>query len=207
MAANDPILAAEVWKRYQRDQPKPGHEFNAWAHTFSEESGIPAGTIRFVVSRGSAAMLNAMSERLQTTAQQVADMMGADLVAALDVLRDAMTASNKKLVKDSKSRPVLIDPEGSHTAENFMYTETPDWQTRLSAVRSLIEIHGARAPQQYEIEQKTITLDLTREAALAELERLADALPKLQAALNASPRRPARALGPGTTPPGPTRPC
>jgi hypothetical protein len=201
----DPVLSAAIWERYEQDRPRPGRDYTAWVARMSEESATSATVIRRIVGEGAGAMLNAIDNRIQTYAQKIAEIMGADLVAALDVLREALSATKKKVLLDKQGRPKLIDvrpeEEGGpgFLPENMIYVETPDWPSRLSAIRTMVEIHGARAPQQFEINQKTVTLDLTPNAALAELARLADAIPRLQSALAASGAGSPRLIGAGTT--------
>ena len=197
----DPVLSSAVWERYERDHPAPGREYNVWVARLREETGIPEATIRQVVGEGAGAMLNAINERVQTYAQQIADLIGADLVSGLACLRDALNATKKKVLLDHAGRPKLIDPspEGpGMVPENIIYLEVPDWPSRLSAVRTLIEVHGARAPQQIEVDQKVVTLDLTPSAALAELTRLSESIPRLQAALAAGREGSPRLIGSGT---------
>ena len=198
----DPVLSAAVWERYERDQPQPGRRLNEWIARLNEETGVSESMIRAIIGQGAGAMLNAINERVQTYAQQIADIIGADLVSGLACLREALSATKKKVLLGHDGRPKLVDPspEGpGMVPENMIYLEVPDWPSRLSAVRTLIEVHGARAPQQIEVEQKITTLDLTPSAALAELARLSAAIPRLQAALAAGREGIPRAIGSGTT--------
>ena len=196
--AADPVMDAAIWERYEQDRPRPGRPLSLWVSRLSDESGIPEAQIRRVIARGAGTMLNAISDRIQTYAQDIADLIGADLVTALDTLRESFTATKKKVLLDKSGRPRLIDEtEGGpgYVPENMIYIEVPDWHARLSAVRTAVEIHGARAPQQIEVNQKVVTLDLTPDAALAELERLALALPRLQAAIAAGEQGASGATG------------
>ena len=182
----DHVQDAAVWQRYETDRPPAGRDLNQWILRLSEESGIAPVEIRRVVARGAGAMMNAISERLQSNAQQIADIIGADLVAALEVLRDCFTATRKKVLLDRSGRPKLVDDSKDgpgYVPSNMIYIEVEDHNVRLGAARSVLEIYGAHAPQKMEIDQKIVTLDITPNAAFAELERLARELPKLRAAI------------------------
>ncbi len=187
MAGIDPTLQYAVIERHAQDAPKPGVELEAWSERVAPEYGIPASRVRRIIAEEAAVMLQAVNNRSQTVAQKVADVMGANLTAAFDVLREAYGATKKKILLDQHGRP-KEDENG-----NYIWLEVPDWQSRLAAVRSTIEVFGARPPQQIEVSSHSINLNISPSDALAELARLTTDIPKLQAAY-------ARQLGSGTGP-------
>lgn len=208
----DPKLSAAIWQRYDEERPKQGPEFTAWVHRISEECGSSEALVRRVVGEGASAMLNAINDRFQTYAQQIASLMGADLVAALETLRDGLTCTKRRVATNRAGKPYLLDDskEGPGlTPENMLWIETPDWPSRLSAARSLIEVAGGRAPQQVEVNQKIVSLNLSSHDALAELARLSEAIPRLQSAIagsGAGDPRPARPRAAIEMPAGAARP-
>jgi hypothetical protein len=201
----DPTLTAAIWQRYEEDKPAPGRPYSAWVHRIAEESGTPVSVVRRIVAEGAGAMLNAINDRFQTFAQQISDFMGAGLVVALETLRDALTCNKRKVLLDHGGRPKLIDArpekEGGpgYVPENMIYLEVPDWPSRLSAARTLIEIQGARPPQQVEVKSQSVVLNLSAHDARAELDRLAEALPRLQSALAGLSQAGSRVAGAGKT--------
>lgn len=208
----DPALSAAIWQRYSQDQPKQGLEFTAWVARIAEECGSSQNLVRRVVGEGASAMLNAIQDRFQTYAQQIAALMGADLVAAFETLRNGLTATKRRVATDRKGRPWLVNdkPDGpGYVESNFVWIETPDWPCMLSAARSLIEVWGARPPQQVEVNSKVLTLNLNSHDALAELARLAEAIPRLQSVISGSGARatqPARQRAALEVSTGPARP-
>ena len=186
----DPILSAAIWQRYEQEQPKAGREFSAWVQRIAEESATSTSTVRRVVGEGAGAMLNAINDRFQTYAQQIAEFMGAGLVVALETLREGLTATKKRVALDKRGRPLLANEAADgpgFVPENFIWIEQPDWPSRLSAARSLLEVAGAKAPQQVEVKQNSlsVSVNLTPNDAMAELARLGEAIPRLQAAVAA----------------------
>jgi hypothetical protein len=139
--------------------------------------------VRRIVTEGAAVMLETINARAQTLAQQIADRMGANLVAAFEVLRQAYTATKRKVLLDKSGRPKLGAPSEDgpgYTPENMIYIDVPDWHARLSAVRTTVEIFGARAPQQIEVSSQSVVVNLSAKDALAELQRIRVDLPRLE---------------------------
>lgn len=187
----DPVLSAAIWERYEADRPQPGRAYSAWVARIAEESATQPALVRRVVAEGAGAMLNALNDRFQTFAQQISEFMGAGLVVALETLREALVCTKKKVLLDKSGRPKLLDerPEkdggAGYVPDNMIYIEVPDWPSRLSAARTLIEIQGGRPPQQVEVKSQTVTLNLSHNDAAAELTRLEESIPRLQSALAA----------------------
>src|SRR5580765_6051095 len=101
----DPIARKRVWERFERDQPAPGPALSDWCIALAEESGLAASQVRRIVTEGAAVMLEVINARAQTLAQQIAERMGANLVAAFEVLRQAYTATKRKVLLDKSGRP------------------------------------------------------------------------------------------------------
>ena len=181
----DPVTRRLIWERFERDKPNPGPAFSDWAASFSEESGVPERDIRRVAAEGSAVILTAINAKAITLAQDIAERMGANLSSAFAVLREAYTATKKKVLMDKSGRPKLIAPELGFVPTNMIYIEVEDWQARLAAVRTTIEIFGARAPQEIEVRGQVkgqftnINIDIPLDQAMAELKRLPGEIDRL----------------------------
>jgi hypothetical protein len=196
VSASDPILRAAIWERWEAERPRAGHDYAAWVERVAEEAAVPQHVVRNVVSRGAGALLNEINRRTLTHAQEIAELLGADLVSALETFRRGLTATRKRPLLDKAGRPKLLDPNGPLTAENVTFIEVEDWDARLSAAHSLVEVYGARAPQQIEVNSKTVVMDLTTEEALAEIAQVAERAAQLRAAYsNATTDRVARIGG------------
>jgi hypothetical protein len=197
----DPITRKLIWERFERDHPNPGPALADWCSQFAEESGVPEAAIRRVVTEGSAVILHAINNKAFTIAQELAERMGASLAASFEVLREAYHATKRKVLLDKAGRPKLVDPSETgpgFTPENMIYIDVPDWHARLSAVRTTIEIFGARAPQQFEVTSRSVNLTLSTKDAMVELQRLSNEIPKLQRAYAAIAEGDPDASGSGT---------
>lgn len=151
-----PILHQQIWERYEQERPAQGLDYSHWVERVAGELGTSEYKVRQIISRQTHAFNAALARNIQTKAQQVADLLGADLVAALDTLRDGLTAGSKKPLLDKSGRPIINEKTGEQE-----WWETPNWDARLSAARSLIEVHGAKAPQQVNVDvEQNINLRL-----------------------------------------------
>ncbi len=199
----DPALRVAVWQRFEEERPKAGPATVDWTAAMAEETGTSTHTIRKIIAEGASAFLTAFSVRAQTYAQQVAEMLGANLVAAFDMLRESLHATKKKVLLDKSGRPKLLNDISiemggpGYVPENMIYIEMPDWHARLSAIRTIVEVFGGRAPTQVEISSKSVVFNLSAKDAMAELQRLSTELPRLQQAYAAFAETDSHALGPG----------
>jgi hypothetical protein len=100
----DPVARKLVWERFERDQPAPGPPLTDWCVAVAQESGLAVKLVRRIVNEGASVMLEIINSRAQTLAQQIAERMGANLVAAFEVLREAYQASKKKVLQDKSAR-------------------------------------------------------------------------------------------------------
>lgn len=182
---SDPVLRAAIWERWEAERPRAGHEYQAWVERVAGEACVPATVVRNIVSRGAGTLLNEINRRTLTHAQEIAELLGADLVSALETFRRGLHATRKRPLLDKAGRPKLKDPDGPLTPSNVTFIEVEDWDARLSAARSLVEVFGARAPQQIEVKSQTVIMDLTTEQALAEIVKLRQAAASLEAQLSA----------------------
>lgn len=176
MPTDASVIRAAIWQRFEHEKPRPGPELDEWVDNITHEAGVAKKIVLRVITGGMAAAQSAFNDQVATRAQQLADLMGADLITAFEVLRESYGATKKKVLLDKSGRPKLVDEsEGGpgYVPENMIYIEVPDWNVRLSAVRTAVEIYGARAPQVVEINQKTTVLDLTTEDALAQIADVA----------------------------------
>lgn len=176
--ALDPVARLAIWKEYEESRPKVGAETNAWIERFAGDNGFPVSTVRRVIAEGSFAMLQEINQRSATVAQQIAEMMGANMAAAFEVLREAYHATKKTAVL-WRGELKLVDPSKPATDDNIVWLEVPDWHARLSAIRTTVEIFGARAPQQFEVNSKSLVVTLTDKEALAILEQASVEFPRL----------------------------
>lgn len=203
MAVVDPALRMAVWQRFEEQRPKAGPETVMWVEAMAEETGTSTQMVRKIIAEGASSFLLAFSARAQTHAQQVAEMLGSNLVAAFDMLREALQATKKKVLLDKSGRPRLLNDISvamggpGFVPDNMIYIELPDWHARLSAIRTIVEVFGARAPQQIEVNSKSVVLNLSAKDAMAELQRLHAELPRLQQAYAAFAEADSGAIGPG----------
>jgi hypothetical protein len=176
----DPMLRAAVWQRWEEEKPGPGAGYADWVQRMAEESGAKPGTIRRIIAEGSSVYLQQLTRQTQTAAQQTADLIGASLVEALETLRRGLYAKKQRPLLDKSGRPKKIDEEKGYTPDNLFMVETDDVPTQLTAARTLIEVHGARAPQQIEVAQQIVTVEISAEDALAQLAETSERLARLR---------------------------
>lgn len=188
--AVDPVTRKLVWEQFEKDSPPPGPGYNDWVHAHAAGWGIPESSIRRIITEGSAVATSVVNKHVATFAQGMAEKIGADLTAAFEVLREGLQAGRKRVLVDKQGNPRLIDnrppPLGPGAVlDNMVTVETPDWSTRMAAVRMCMDLfgaYGARPAQRYEmnVEAKvqTVNLNMSADEMRAEIERLRHELPK-----------------------------
>lgn len=156
-------IRAEVLKRYQKNQPKPGNaEFEAWAESVSDQLGITVPQVKRAVADEQGAYLFNIRRQAASDSQKIAQMLGATQVRALDVFNQAMGAEEVTFLKDRHGDPVLKDgvPVEVHN---------PLWGIRLKAAENVTKIHGGFAPEQLQVEERILFADLSSEQLLEKL--------------------------------------
>lgn len=154
-------LAPEIWKRYRKDAPANGAELEQWAERVGADYSITSNAVRETISREHSAFLFSLREATGREAEKIAHMVGLNLVEAMATLKRALHATKKRNVV-TRYGEVVKDPE---TGKAFMF-EVEDWAMRIAAARETFKIYGAYAPQQFQVDQRTVTWDLS-EAELA----------------------------------------
>lgn len=184
--APSPVVRAKVWAEFEKANPRGGEEYKAWCETTAELLNVSVDQVKRVVASESDALNAQIRRATLTEAQKVANLLGATVTAALEVLGEALEAGKRKPLLDKSGKP-QFDPETGQ----LIYLEEPDWQARIMAANKLIHVHGAYAPQQYEV--KT---DVTHSfAALTEAEleqQFKELLPTLHEFNIVAPPKPRR---------------
>lgn len=145
----NPLTARDIWKLYTEERPSPGGEYEQWVAEKSEQFGFPPKAIKKVVASELHA-LQMYSHRHRTTeAQRIAHAAGLTLVKTFNVLNRMLDA---KKTRREYYKGELVDEweETDNAAQNF-------------AVRTAVQVFGAAAPQQINVEHD-IGEDLARVA-------------------------------------------
>lgn len=145
----NPLTARDLWKSYTEDRPNPGGEYEQWVAEKAAELGYPPKAIKKVIA-GELHALQMYSHRHRTTeAQRIAHAAGLTLVKTFNVLNRMLDA---KKTRREYYKGELVDEweETDNAAQNF-------------AVRTAVQVFGAAAPQQINVEHD-IGEDLARVA-------------------------------------------
>lgn len=143
----NPLTARDIWKSYTEDRPNPGGEYEQWVAEKAAEFGYPPKAVKKVIA-GELHALQMYSHRHRTTeAQRIAHAAGLTLVKTFAVLNRMLDA---KKTRREYYKGELVDEweETDNAAQNF-------------AVRTAVQVFGAAAPQQINVEHD-IGEDLAR---------------------------------------------
>jgi hypothetical protein len=149
-----PTAQAQIWKSFEEKRPRQGNDFDLWVTETAAKCECDEALVRKTVAQQQNAMMLALRAGTMTRAQQLAEIVGAGLHAALAEVKDALSAT--KLV-----------PCGGNE-----YKEVPDRRVRLDAADTLFRVHGGYAPQQIQVESTNYNLEVSTEELLGRLDAL-----------------------------------
>jgi hypothetical protein len=161
----------DITRAYRQRIPRVGPELDTFVDECAEYYKLEPREVRKVVAAAQQAYEVEFSSAFRTSAQNVADVAGGGIADALSTLVECLHAERHRVIV-SKSGEPSTDENGE-----FRFVKTPDYATRITAARALIDVHGANAPKQLQIESHVHHHDDTPLAdLLAELDGIRAAL-------------------------------
>lgn len=168
-------LEAEIVEEYAKRQPKSDAEYEEWVAEVAFRYEIDAKKVKSTIEGQKLLFLAQNRIHALSYAQQVAEVVGANLEKSVRTLLDALDATKKKPVLDKSGIPVL-DLDGK-----VLYAETEDWPSRINAATKLIMVHGGFAPAELKIDERKTIVHLSDDEVLKRLDTLNDNLARLRA--------------------------
>ncbi len=154
-----PIVRLGLQEDLQRDQPKP-HEWEQWSEAKALQYNISVKRVNDLLARYVDISELNVRRKLASSAQKIADLVGASRTEVIKRLRDGLYAKKVK---------VLNNRDGEETGR----IEMDDWDAIISSAKELNRIHGNYAPEQINVNYNNADEDaVTLEEATRRLEEI-----------------------------------
>lgn len=129
-------IRRQVLEDFGNDNPKP-RDYDDWCRRESERVVAPERVVRNIIAKKIESFEIQVGAQRSTSAQKVADAIGASTARALRTILDALSA-NRKIVKGDAEK-------------GFQEWDVPDWNARLEAADKILKVRGAYAPEKMEV--------------------------------------------------------
>lgn len=138
------LAKGRILEKWSIDRPPvKGIEFDEWVDAEAAELDVKRDFILKALDEGAESFIHAANVAMMPAAQRIANLYGATLEKAMITLRDGMDAVRVHVTKDGT--PI----------------EVADTPSRIAAVKEVLKVHGAYAPEKTEIYSQTLNVTAT----------------------------------------------